>query len=211
MRAPPTSDLSLVVRLLGNLQIMRGPTLIELDAARQQSLLAYLILNRGTPQPRQHLAFMLWPDSPESQARTNLRNLLHKLSLHLPDLDDLIQKTGQSLVWRLDAPVILDIAELEAVLAADCTLDQLERACQLYRGNLLPSCYDDWIGPERERLHAAFERFLEKGVDRLESQQDYRNSLRFVERLLQLDPVQESHHRRLMTLHALVGDRSSAL
>lgn len=211
MRAPPTSDLNLVVRLLGNLQIMRGPTLIELDGARLQSLLAYLILNRGTPQPRQHLAFMLWPDSPESQARTNLRNLLHKLSLHLPDLDDLIQKTGQSLVWRLDAPALLDIVELETILAGESTLDSLDRACQLYRGNLLPSCYDDWIAPERERLHAAFERFLEKGITRLEAQQDYRNSIRFVSHLLQLDPVQESHHQRLMTLHALVGDRSSAL
>ena len=40
---------------------------------RGTSLLAYLLFHRDTPQPRQHLAFLLWPDSSESQARTNLR------------------------------------------------------------------------------------------------------------------------------------------
>lgn len=43
---------------------------------RLQSLLAYLLLHRFTPQARQHVAFTFWPDSSEAQALTNLRKQL---------------------------------------------------------------------------------------------------------------------------------------
>ena len=33
---------------------------------------------------------------------------------------------------------------------------RLFRAVDLYRGDLLPSCYDEWIAPERERLREMF-------------------------------------------------------
>ena len=52
-----------------------------LDSSRAESLLAYLLLHRDAPQPRQHLAFLLWPGSTEGQAQTNLRKVLHTLRL----------------------------------------------------------------------------------------------------------------------------------
>src|SRR5574341_343449 len=69
---------ALRVRLLGELDLRLGDApLPRLDSARAESLLAYLLLHREAPQPRQRLAFLLWPDSTEPQARTNLRHLLH--------------------------------------------------------------------------------------------------------------------------------------
>ena len=47
-------------------------------------LLAYLLLHRSAPQSRQHIAFLHWPDSPESTARSNLRWLLKELRAALP-------------------------------------------------------------------------------------------------------------------------------
>ena len=32
----------------------------------------------------------------------------------------------------------------------------LAQAVDLYRGDLLPSCYDEWILPERDRLRQSF-------------------------------------------------------
>ena len=70
----------LSIRLFGNFDLRSGETLLpDLGSARAESLLAYLILNADAPQPRQHVAFRLWPDSSESQARTNLRHVLHDL------------------------------------------------------------------------------------------------------------------------------------
>jgi len=44
-----------------------------------QSLLAYLVLNTGIAQRREKLAGLLWPDSTESNARSNLRHALWRL------------------------------------------------------------------------------------------------------------------------------------
>lgn len=65
---------TLHIQLLGDFLIENGHAPIEgVDGARLQSLLAYLLLHGEAPQSRQHLAFLFWPDSSETQARTNLR------------------------------------------------------------------------------------------------------------------------------------------
>jgi predicted ATPase len=81
----------------------------------------------------------------------------------------------------------------------------------LYGGDLLPSCYDDWIRPERERLSQAFAGTLEQLVLLLEDQRAYRAAIGHARRLLQRDPLHEGTCRRLMRLHALTGDRAAAL
>ena len=104
---------TLRIRLLGELDLRsEGVPLPPLESARAGSLLAYLLLHRAAPQPRQHLAFLLWPDSTESQARTNLRHVLHHLRHALPDPDRFLDVTAHTLQWRAEAPCWLDIAAL---------------------------------------------------------------------------------------------------
>src|SRR5262245_64257132 len=105
---------------------------------------------------------MLWPDSSEGQSRTNLRNLLHRLQGALPDSASCIAGDGQTIGWRAEAPLELDLAGFEQALArgdaagrageAGRERQALEEATALYRGELLPSCYDEWLLPIRERL-----------------------------------------------------------
>ena len=79
------------IHLLSDFRILHnGVLLTKISAERLQSLLAYLLLHRQAPQPRHHIAFVLWPDSSEAQARTNLRNLLHSLRQTLPAADRFI-------------------------------------------------------------------------------------------------------------------------
>ena len=74
----PTSKL--VIRLLGDFALVQDERpLPDLDAPRLQAFLTLLLLRHDAPQLRRHLAFQLWPNSAESQAQTNLRNLLHRL------------------------------------------------------------------------------------------------------------------------------------
>lgn len=76
----------LQVELLGRLRLtFNSRPLSELCGKRAELLLAYLVLNRDTPQPRQRLADLFWPDSKDAQARTNLRRELHTLRRLLPD------------------------------------------------------------------------------------------------------------------------------
>ncbi|MCB0128178.1 MAG: hypothetical protein KDE58_38195, partial [Caldilineaceae bacterium] len=66
-----TTD-GVTIQLLGGFQITTdGAALATFTNTRLQSVLAYIILSRNAPQSRQHLAFLFWPDSTDSQARTN--------------------------------------------------------------------------------------------------------------------------------------------
>ena len=55
------------IQLLGGFRVLLDTTPVTtLDLPRLQALLAYLLLQRGMPKARQHLAFLLWPDSTEA-------------------------------------------------------------------------------------------------------------------------------------------------
>jgi len=200
------------IRLLGEFSLVYGDQPVTaVNTARLQSLLAYLVLHRDAPQSRYYLAFQFWPDSPESQARTNLRKLFHQLHQALPDADRFLRADAQTVQWRPDAPFSLDVAEFERAVAGAGSRQALQEAVTLYRGDLLPSCYDDWITPERERLRQAFVEALERLARALEDEGDSQTAIGCAQRLLQYDPLREATYRRLMRLHALSGDRAGIL
>jgi predicted ATPase/DNA-binding SARP family transcriptional activator len=209
----------LEIRLLGEYQInQNGTTALTAHSERLQSLLAYLLLHRHAPQPRLHLAFLLWPDSSESQARTNLRNLLHQLRRALPNADHLIESDNQSLQWREEAGFSLDVADFQQALARarhaatpDEARHALEEAVAAYKGDLLPSSYDEWLLPIREELRQNLLVALERLVLLLEEAGDYRSAIRYAQRLLHIEPLQEASYVQLMRLHALSGDRAGLL
>lgn len=193
---------------------------VNMAGDRPISLLAYLLLHRHTAVSRQHLAYTLWPDSSDSQARANLRNLFFTLRQTLPNADNFLAADSMTLQWRADADFTLDVAEFEAALAAaktataetaaapTDTIALLETAVSLYKGDLLPGNYDDWIIPRREELRQAYLDALHQLVALLEQQQDFRAAARIGQRLLQLDPLDETAYVHLMRLYARSGDRA---
>ncbi len=210
--------------LLGDFLLVSGETLVTtLTVPRVQSLLAYLVLHRSAPQDRSHLAFLLWPDSEEAQAHTNLRQLLYHLRQALPHADHLLYADRQSLSWR-PAPEVsftLDVEEFERALATASQAEQvqdlagvrqaLEHATRLYRGDLFPSCYEEWILPERDRLHQVFLQASQRLMTLLEQERDYPAAITVAQHLLRQDPLHEATYRQLMRLQALCGDRAAAL
>lgn len=207
------------LQLLGGFQIIADDKPVSgVNTPRLQALLAYLVLHRQAPQSRQQLAYLFWPESADSQARTNLRNALFQLRNHLPDADNFLQIETQTIQWKSDAPLHCDVVAFEQALttannASDPTLAQftLEEAIQLYVGDLLPGLYDDWILPLRERLQQSFATALEQLATRLEQQQNYPRAIEIAQRLIQLDPLREVSYTQLMRLHAATGDRAAAL
>jgi DNA-binding SARP family transcriptional activator/predicted ATPase len=215
-------DATLRIDLLGDFRLTYGGERVDaVNTTRLQSLLAYLALRRGYAQSRQHLAFSFWPDSREKQALSNLRTLLYHLRQALPDPDRFLDVDAKTLTWRAGAACVLDIAEFEAAQhEADDAFQQgdlraaraaLERAVAYYRGDLLPGCYEDWVLPERERLHQQGVRALERLIRLLEDERDYAEAILRAEHLLRHDPLREPSYRLLMRLHALQGDRASVV
>ena len=212
----------LSISLLGGLCIRYNEAPVtDVDSPRLQSLLAYLMLKRNAPQSRAYLAFLFWPDTNEAQARTNLRNLLYSLRHALPNADSYLEVSAQTLQWRPDSLFTLDVADFDSTLdiAEQATKKgdstgvrlALERAASIYIGDLLPSCYDDWIIPLREQLRQEYLNAMERLVQFLEEQRDYQVAIRYAQELLRYDPLHEATYRNLIRLHALNDDRAGAL
>ena len=177
------------------------------DRGRAESLLGYLLVHRGVAQPRQRLAFLLWPDSTEAQARTNLRKVLHTLRHELPEAERFLEVSSRTLRWRTDAPYRLDLAEFERALADD----RLEAAVAAYAGDLIEGSYDEWVLEERERLRSLYLDALERLLREFEDREEWAAASRCAERLVHADPLREDAQRTLMRLYDARGDRARAL
>ena len=206
------------VHLLGGFNLWVGDeTISTLQAPRLQSLIAFLLLHRATPQSRQQIAFRFWPETTDGQAQANLRQLLHALRQRLPHAGDYLRLDERSASWRVESDYRLDVAEFEAALlvaaqsSGPAKLAALEEAAALYTGDLFPGCYDEWILPLRERLAQRFVAGLEALVLLHEERRSYAQAIAHAQRLLHYDPLHEATYRHLMRLYALTGDRAGAL
>ena len=206
----------LQVKLLGGFSLVfNGAPVTTFKTPRLQALFAFLILNPGKPQFRYQIAYTFWPESSEAQARTNLRNLIHLLRQALPDSDQFIAFETQTVHWRENAPYSLDVKEFERLLApkpgTPPSREVIDRAVRLYQGDLLPSCYDDWIIAERERLRRAYLASLESMAEMAESSRDYKSALEYTRRLLHVEPLLTNGNHQLIRLYALCNNRPAAL
>ena len=200
------------IRLLGDFQLSyAGQPVVSLNTTRLQAFFVYLVLHRHAPQSRQHLAFLFWPDTHEAQALTNLRNLLHKLRQALPASEHFLLVDTQTVQWRPDAPFALDMAEFEAALTLATTRADLEAAVQHYQGDLLPSCYADWLLPLREQLRQRMIHALTQLIALLEAEGAYHAAIGYAQQLHRLDISNEAVYGQLMRLHAAIGDRAGVL
>ena len=151
-------------------------------------LLAYLALHRGVPQSRSRIAYTLWPDSTDAQAHTNLRNLLFKLRMTLPEVDTFLVVDRLTLGWQQDTFWSLDVQDFERAVAQAAEAQRiedpaterqaLEVAVDSYQGDLLPGCYDEWIQDERDRLQQIYLGTLERLMELLEQERNYTGAIR---------------------------------
>ena len=184
----------------------------RVPGARQQQLVAYLALHAQHAIPRQRVAGVLWPDSTEAQALTNLRRELHHLREAWPELDSLIDTAPRTLEWRGEAATV-DIVTFEAAAAhgLEGHRASLEQASDLYAGDLLPDCTAEWIEPDRRRLQERARTVLARLVDMLERDRAFGDAIERAQRLLRLDSLDEPTWCALMRCHARRGERATAL
>ncbi|MFO7681877.1 MAG: tetratricopeptide repeat protein [Chloroflexota bacterium] len=210
-------DDRLHICLLGTFSISKGEQPVRsLNAERPQTLLAYLLLHRQTPVSRQRLAYTLWPDSAEEQARTNLRNLLHTLRRSLPEADSYLQLDTHTVQWRPEADYTLDVADFQAAwhagrLAGDAVSRRLalETAVSLYTGPLLPGNYEDWLISIREDLQQTYQDALRQLAQLLADMDDMQTAVHYARLLQREDPLAETAVILLMQLYARLGDQTA--
>lgn len=214
----------LVLNLLGSVRIAfpdeARPLLLPRQATR---LLAWLALHRRRGHGREELMERFWPDQAPDRARSALASAVFRLRHALPEgareLISVSQAGAPEL--RRDAPLSLDferfalsigpaLAWPDAVLPAPLRA-KLERALELYRGDLLCGWYEDWVLQERERLRILRLTAQQRLLEHRAASGDAEGALALGRVILEQEPLHEQVHRRMMEILAGRGERARAL
>jgi DNA-binding SARP family transcriptional activator len=210
------------IQLLGGLRAEQdGRVVARFRTQKAASLLAYLAYYRQRSHPRELLIELLWPECEVDVAR-------HRLSVALSLLRQQLEPVGASggAVFVADhfsigldpEAVTTDVAEFEAALKragedrpaaerARC----LAEAVDLYRGELLPGYYEEWIPAEQQRWEELFFRAVRQLIACCEEAGEVDRALQAALRAVSIDPLREEAQRDLMRLYAATGQPSAAL
>ncbi|MBT7069435.1 MAG: hypothetical protein HN855_04355 [Anaerolineae bacterium] len=185
------------------------------DSLVGRRLLAYLILHRDRTHARSVVIGLFWPDISESRARRALSQALWHIRQRFPNL---IETSNETITISDQAAIWTDIENFEALVKPHLTTggssiaySDIEKGLQLYRGDLLEGIYDDWALLERERYHELYLRGLEKFSQLEKSAGNYAHALEIIQKLLQINPLQESIHREAMRLYYKLGKPNAAM
>lgn len=224
----------LAIAMLGSYRVtLDDLPLTTFATDKVRALLAYLAVESGTAQRREILAALLWPNRPETEARTNLRQALYRLRRALdngPTSLPHLLITAKEVQLNPAGDHWLDVVEFEARTSAcrahhprgldlcpDC-LVRLEAAVQLYRGDFLagftlPGCprFEWWQLSTQEACHRRALEALHQLIVYYEARQDYASVSRCALRQIELEPWRESAYRRCMRALALSGQRGEAV
>jgi predicted ATPase/DNA-binding SARP family transcriptional activator/Tfp pilus assembly protein PilF len=200
------------VRLLGKFEVLLDGRRLAIPTRNAQSLFAYLVLNAGTSQRREWLAGLLWPDSSEDNARSNLRHELWRLRKVLGnEAESCLRIDDLTIAFDVNSAYTLDVYVLNNLPLQNSTADELIEALSAYQGELLPGFYDEWISVERERLNTLFEAKMELLLELLQSKGRWREVLEWSTRWIAMGRWPEPAYRALMSAYASGGDTSKAV
>jgi predicted ATPase/DNA-binding SARP family transcriptional activator len=210
------------IELLGRLRATQGDAVVtRFRARRTGALLAYLAYYLDRPHPREVLIDLLWP---EVESRSGRSNLSRELTSLRRQLEPPGMPAGGVVVADRDsvqlnpAACVTDVKAFEAALQIAARarggaerVARLTEAAELYRGELLPGYFEDWILPERQRLAELYLRALEQLTASLEQTGDHHGAIQWARKAVAADPLREEAHHVLIRLLQAAGRPASAL
>jgi predicted ATPase/DNA-binding SARP family transcriptional activator/tetratricopeptide (TPR) repeat protein len=218
-----------------------GPLRIALDGRpvsgfaynKARALLLYLAVEADRPHQRDALVDLLWPDLPDTAARTNLRQVLTNLREAIGDATatpPFLLITRDTIQLNPSSGYELDIISFTTLLDTCATHShrhlarcrscaaRMQQALAHYHGDFLAEFalgdsapFDEWALRHREQLHQRALDTLAHLADYYERCGDDEPARRYAQRQIELDPWREEAHRQLMRLLARGGQRSAAL
>jgi DNA-binding SARP family transcriptional activator len=195
------------LQLLDSFALVRGNELVAVPPSVQRLVVFVTIHDRLLL--RQYVAGTLWPETTDQCAGANLRSALWRLNqrgVHV------VEARGITLRLAADVPVDLRDRTVEArrlLAAAEPDIDVVDDS--VFRVDLLPDWYDDWLVIERERFHQLRLRALECVCERLAAQGEFGRALDAGLAAVAGEPLRESAHRALVKVHLAEGNNAEAV
>ncbi len=196
------------LRLLGSFDLRSDGDRVELPLSVQR-VIAYVALQQGSVT-RTNVAGNLWLDAPGARSMANLRSALWRL--RRPRLA-VLDTRGESL--SLAPSVRVDAQELQASSRfvtggePDPGASDLDRLVP--RGELLGDWDDEWVLVERERYRQLRLQALERLAIELTRSGDFGRAAEAALAAVASEPLRESAHRALITVHLAQGNQAEAI
>lgn len=199
---------------------------LSLPGGKTQELFFYLMLHRHQVHSREAMAALLWPECSTVKSKKNLRQALWQLQTALVGFTknvkcELLTIDAESIYLNGDKAMTVDVSIFERAYQEVCgvagnALDAnqakvVQYAIDLYRGDLLEGCYEDWCLVERERLQNWYLIMLEKLVCYSRKTREYSRAVEYGEKILRIDRAHERTYRQLMRTFYESGNRTAAL
>jgi DNA-binding SARP family transcriptional activator/predicted ATPase len=203
-----------------------GETITTFGYEKVKALFAYLVIEDPVPMSRDHLAGLLWPELPEHKARHSLRQAISQLRTAIQDdnRQPPLILTGRTTIKRNhQSNFNCDVFQFEQYLKSTnekawFEKDYLEKALELYRGELLKGLslagaeyFSEWLNNHRDVYHRMAVQAIEKAIEYHDRHANSERVRTFTEKWLALEPWREEAHRNLMLSLARSGQRSAAL
>jgi len=209
------------IKMLGEMRAQQGErVLTRFYTRKMRSLLAYLAFYADRAHSREELVAMLWPEADEEAGRMSLRTALSSLRRQLEPPGTppgSVLQANRTSVQLNPTAVVTDVGEFQAARQAaeraskaPDRATQLERAVALYRGDLLPGLYDEWIFVERQHLKDAYVSALRRLRALWEQEGDLDRALMYARRAVAALPFREEVHQDLIRLSLSAGQPDSA-
>jgi WD40 repeat protein/DNA-binding SARP family transcriptional activator len=197
----------LQIRLLGQFDVRLDGKRVLIPSRPGQSLLAYFALSAGTAHRREKLAGTFWPDTSEEIARKNLRQELWRIRKAISGNDlegsNYLLAEEFTIAFNPHADYWLDVSHFEK---PGLDIESLTSSLALYKGELLPGFYEEWILLERERIRSRFDNKMEQLLARLIAAERWTAVQEQAERWLAMGSCMEPAYRALMLVYGARGD-----
>ncbi|MGB8965083.1 MAG: BTAD domain-containing putative transcriptional regulator [Candidatus Cybelea sp.] len=178
-------------------------------SSRALLVLVVLAVQGSEVMTREELAYTVWPDLSEPEARATLRRQLYNIDHALANGGESVLSRNSKLVSLAEnLDVFVDVLEFMRLCERR---EAFEEAARLYRGDFAPHIDHEWTVAFRDRLRQQMCRVLDQLIAQCRMCHDERRSQDYIERLLSVDPWREDAVRELMMQRYRRGDRAGAL
>jgi DNA-binding SARP family transcriptional activator/predicted ATPase len=197
----------LKAELMGPPEIRINGEIINFPYKKVEALLYYLLVNKKIKRAK--IAFLLWGDMPEDNAKKNLRNALY----HLKKLigNDIII-TSDKFTIELIEKYKIDI-DLELLLKED-----MKNLLNLYRGEFLQDFFvndclefNNWLFEQKNYYQNVYINLLKEAINDSKKRGNSDKIIDYLNLLIKIDEFNELAYRELMKIYVENGLTAKAI
>ncbi len=215
------------LQLFGNPMLLVDGSVVEFSRRKSLALLTYLAVSQEQ-HSRESLAVLFWPEKDSLRAQANLRNVIY--SLKKSPVAGILDMNRKNVSINAEVEIWVDVNVFRQCLVENYRCDhgpdiickqclnRYAQAVELFQDTFMAGFtvhdsteFEQWQFMESQSLQREYLRAVEKLIRFHETHLDWDAVIAYARRIIALDSLDESAHRRLMTIYAKSGKKSDAI